>query len=84
MPRVVLPGVLRQHADGASALDVDLPDCLTARHPGLARRIRDEHGELRRFVNVYVDGTDARVGGGLTASVPANAEVLILPSIAGG
>ena len=93
MTRVVLPGVLRQHADGASAIDLDLPDGATVadlldglavRHPGLARRVRDEQGELRRFVNVYVDGTDARAGGGLAASVPASAEVLILPSIAGG
>ena len=93
MSRVVLPGVLRQHADGASAIDLELPDGATVadllddlagRYPALARRVRDERGELRRFVNIYVDGTDARADGGLAAPVPASAEVLILPSIAGG
>ncbi|HZZ96977.1 MAG TPA: ubiquitin-like small modifier protein 1 [Jatrophihabitantaceae bacterium] len=93
MTTVVLPGVLRQHADGAGTVDVelatgatvgDLLDELARRHPALARRVRDERGELRRFVNVYVDGTDARADGGLAAPVPTGAEVLILPSIAGG
>ena len=50
----------------------------------MARRIRDEQGQLRRFVNVYVDGEDARRNGELSAPVPAGAEVLILPSVAGG
>jgi molybdopterin synthase sulfur carrier subunit len=93
MARVVLPGVLRQHADGAGAIDLDLPDGamvadllddLAGRHPALVRRIRDEQGELRRFVNISVDGIDARADGGLAAPVPSSAEVLILPSIAGG
>jgi molybdopterin converting factor small subunit len=93
MTRVVLPGVLRAHAGGAAALDVALPegatlaDLLTAievEHPALVRRIRDEQGELRRFVNVYVDGTEARSSGAATAPVGPHAEVLVLPSIAGG
>jgi sulfur-carrier protein len=93
MTRVVLPGALRQFTDGEAALDVplgddaslgELLDALAARKPALARRIRDEQGELRRFVNIYVDGEDARRSGGLAAPVPDNAEVLVLPSVAGG
>jgi molybdopterin synthase sulfur carrier subunit len=93
MCRVVLPGALRQHSDGRGTLDIelregatlrDLLDALGDQTPALARRIRDEQGELRRFVNVYVDGEDVRRTGGLGAPVPASAEVLVLPSVAGG
>lgn len=89
----MLPGVLRQYSGGASSLDVDtgdgatlaeVLDGLAASAPALTRRIRDERGELRRYVNVYVDGEDVRRSGGLTAPVPARAEVLVLPSVAGG
>jgi len=93
MTRVVVPGALRQFTDGASTVDValadgaslaELLDALAAEKPALTRRIRDEQGELRRFVNVYVNGEDARHSGGLAAAVPADAEVLVLPSVAGG
>jgi molybdopterin converting factor small subunit len=93
MTHVVLPGVLREHAGGASSVDLDLPqpatladllDALAARFPALSRRIRDEQGGLRRYVNVYLDGTDARSSGGLTAPLGPGTEVLVLPSIAGG
>jgi len=57
---------------------------LDGTYPGLKERLCDEQGELRRFVNVYVNGEDARHSGGLAAAVPADAEVLVLPSVAGG
>jgi hypothetical protein len=60
---VSLPGVLRAHADGRAEVVVETEgstttvravlDRLSLDHPGLVRRIRDEQGELRRFVNVY-------------------------------
>jgi molybdopterin synthase sulfur carrier subunit len=89
---VVLPGALRQYTGGASSLSVplesgsltDLLDAVAVSHPALARRVRDERGELRRYVNVYVDGEDARLSGGMSAPVPPGAEVLVLPSVAGG
>ncbi len=93
MTRLVVPGSLRQFTDGESTLDLaladgaslaDLLDVLSAEKPALARRLRDEQGELRRYVNIYVDGEDARRVGGLAAVVPADAEVLVLPSVAGG
>ena len=89
---VVLPGVLADLAGGSKHLDVDPPggtlgdllDALAAEHPLLGRRIRDESGALRRFVNVYVDGDDVRFAGGLGAPVPDGAVVQVLPSVAGG
>ena len=62
----------------------DLLDALAAEHPMLARRIRDETGQVRRFVNVYVDGDDVRFEGGLQTKVRDGAEVQVLPSVAGG
>ncbi len=88
---VLVPGVLRSEVDGASRLAVEAGGTLRAvldeveqRWPRLARRIRDEQGELRRFVNVYVDGVDVRGVGGLDAGVGDGSEVQVLPSVAGG
>jgi len=90
---VVLPGALRQYSGGEASIDLQLADgstlgdlleALAAVQPALTRRLRDEQGELRRFVNVYVDGEDVRTAGGVAAPVPNGAEVLVLPSVAGG
>jgi sulfur-carrier protein len=88
---LVLPGVLRADAGGASRLAVGTAGSLSAvldevgsRWPRLERRIRDEQGRLRRYVNVYVDGEDCRATGGLVTPVPDGAEVQVIPSVAGG
>ena len=90
--QVLLPGVLASLAGGEKHLDVepagstlaDLLDALGEEHPMLCRRIRDETGQVRRFVNVYVDGDDVRFVAGLATPVPAGAVVQVLPSVAGG
>ena len=43
-----------------------------------------EDGELRRFVNLYLNGEDVRFLDGLATAVPAGAELTILPAVAGG
>lgn len=90
--RVLLPGVLADLAGGCRHLEVDVPpgtlaellDALGALHPVLVRRLRDETGRVRRYVNVYVDGADVRGGQGLLTAVRAGAVVHVLPSVAGG
>jgi molybdopterin converting factor small subunit len=90
--QVLLPGALADLAGGAKHLDVDpagdtladLLDEIGGRHPTLGRRIRDETGQVRRFVNVYVDGEDVRWQGGLATAVRDGAVVQVLPSVAGG
>jgi molybdopterin synthase sulfur carrier subunit len=90
--QVVLPGVLADLAGGSKHLDVDpsgntlaaVLDELASRHPMLDRRLRDETGRVRRFVNVYVDGDDVRYLAGLDTTVRDGAQVQVLPSVAGG
>ncbi len=67
---VLVPGALRVDSDGAARLDLpvratlaELLDEVRARWPRLERRLRDERGQLRRYVNIYVDGEDCRPGG---------------------
>jgi sulfur-carrier protein len=90
--QVVLPGVLADLAGGSKHLNVevtgdtvaDLLEALAVEHPLLGRRIRDETGHVRRFVNVYVDGDDVRFSGGLATPVADGTVVQVLPSVAGG
>ncbi|MER5263611.1 MoaD/ThiS family protein [Actinosynnema sp. NPDC002837] len=90
---VLVPGPLRQAAGDQARLEVDLPepatlgallDHLAARYPLLDRRLRDERAGLRRYVNFYVDGEECRRLSGADTSLRPDAEVRILPSVAGG
>jgi sulfur-carrier protein len=69
--------------DGAATL-VELLDSLDADHPGIRRRVLDDDGKLRRFVNVYVGEEDVRFAGGLQTPTPDGATVSIIPAVAGG
>ncbi|WP_369132529.1 ubiquitin-like small modifier protein 1 [Modestobacter sp. I12A-02662] len=91
--RVLLPRLLSDCTGGRTTVDVDLADPATVRalldalateHPVFDRRVRDETGELRRHVNVYVDGEEVRRLDGLATPVPPGAEVMVVQSVAGG
>ena len=94
MITVLVPGVLRAEAGGERKLRIDdadgaatlgsVLDAVAARWPQLERRVRDERGDLRRYVNVYVNGEDSRRLAGLATPVPDGAEIQLLPSVAGG
>jgi molybdopterin converting factor small subunit len=87
-----LPAVLADVAGGQRVLDVDpapasvraLFEALAASQPALERRVRDERGDLRRFVNVYVGDDDVRHLDGQATPLADGDEVWILPSVAGG
>lgn len=90
---VLIPTLLRPLIGDRSSVQVETPavlalaDLLNELHRGypvFARRIRDETGALRRYVNVYVDGEDVRRLAGLATPVPPGAEVMIVQSVAGG
>jgi molybdopterin converting factor small subunit len=90
---VVLPSILQPLAGGQSVLTAPadgpvtvakLLDSVTADFAVLARRLRDETGALRRFVNIYVDGDEVRRLQGLQTEVAPGQEVLVIQSVAGG
>ena len=59
-------------------------ESLEEQYPGLKERLCDEAGELRRFVNVYVNGEDVRFLAGMATALKAGDEVSIVPAVAGG
>ncbi|MBI5949257.1 MAG: MoaD/ThiS family protein [Chloroflexi bacterium] len=69
-------------ADGATLLACI--DGLEATYPGMRDRLMDETGQLRRFVNVYVNGDDVRFMDGLNTALKDRDEVSIVPAVAGG
>ena len=71
---VRIPTILRTYTDGEKAVD--------ARGENLAGLIED--GELRRFVNVYINDEDVRFIGGLEAALSDGDQVVVLPAVAGG
>ena len=88
---VRIPGPLRKitgerevvTADGGGNLQ-EIINRLDQEYPGLKERICDESGEIRRFVNLYVNGEDVRFLSGLETPVKAGDEVSIVPAVAGG
>ena len=95
MPEIslVLPSVLQPLAGGQAVLSAPadgpltvagLLDAVASDYAVLGRRIRDETGALRKFVNIYVDGDEVRRLQGLDTEVLPGQEVLIIQSVAGG
>jgi molybdopterin synthase sulfur carrier subunit len=90
MAQVKIPTPLRKYTGGAGGVEAQggtvsaLIDDLEKRHPGLKERICDESGQVRRFVNIFVNGEDIRFLEHLATPVNAGDEVSIVPAIAGG
>lgn len=59
-------------------------DALDSQYPGLKERLLDETGELRRFVNIYVNGEDVRFQQGVQTPLNSGDEISIVPAVAGG
>ncbi len=59
-------------------------DDLERQFPGLKERLCDERGELRRFVNIYLNDEDIRFAQGRATAVKDGDEISIIPAIAGG
>ena len=88
--KVIIPTPLRKFTSGQEIVEVDaatIADVFTQlenQYPGIKARLCETSGELRRFINVYVDGEDIRFLNQLATGVGPNAEVSIVPAIAGG
>ena len=87
---VRIPTILRTFTGGSAEVNADpgtlreVLASLDAAYPGLAGRIVDDSGNLRRFVNVYVGEEDVRFAAGLDTAVPAGSRVSVIPAVAGG
>ena len=86
---VRIPTILRNYTDGEKSVAGEganlsaLIDDLESSHPGIKERLID-NGDLRRFVNVYVNDEDVRFIGGLEAALSDGDQVVVLPAVAGG
>ncbi len=69
-------------AEGATLGDV--VEHLEGSYPGMRERLCEESGELRRFVNVYINGEDVRFLQGLETALGEGDEISIVPAVAGG
>ena len=90
MPMVRIPTPLRQMTKGTAEVKAagDTVDGVVAdlerQFPGLKERLVDESGELRRFINVYVNEEDIRFLQGQKTALKEADVVSIVPAIAGG
>ena len=87
---VRIPTPLRRMTGGADKVELDVADLsqmidrLESDYPGFKERLLDEEGELRYFVNIYVNGEDIRFDQGLRTSIKSGDEISIVPAVAGG
>jgi sulfur-carrier protein len=87
---VRIPTILRSYTGGAAEVPAsegtlrEVIGGLDAEYPGIAGRILDADGQIRRFVNVYVGDEDVRFADGLDTPVPAGSQVSVIPAVAGG
>jgi len=88
--KVRIPTPLRKLTDGRGEVEGagktigELLDDLEARYPGIKERLCDESGNIRRFVNIYINEEDIRFMQGKDTALSDGDEVSIIPAIAGG
>jgi sulfur-carrier protein len=88
--KVRIPAPLRKITKDQAVVEangVDVQEVLfdlDKNFPGLKEKVFDENGQIRRFINVFVNGEDIRFKEGAKTKVAAGAEVSIVPAIAGG
>jgi len=87
---VQIPTALRRHTDGVASVSCsatnlnELFSALDDKFPELKPHLRDDKGQIRGFLNVYVNEEDIRFLGGPSYAFQEGDEVLLVPSIAGG
>ena len=87
---VRIPTPLRRMTNGEAKVELEsssvgeLVEKLDSSYPGFKDRLVDENGDLRYFVNIYLNGEDVRFLQGLETSTNSGDEVSIVPAVAGG
>ncbi|MCS6850483.1 MAG: MoaD/ThiS family protein [Gemmataceae bacterium] len=87
--RIHIPTPLRQHTDGQAVVEVSgtsvqaALDALGQKYPAITQRLFD-NGQVRRFINLYVNDEDIRYLDNLATPVKDGDELSIIPAVAGG
>src|SRR6266851_360532 len=87
---IEIPTAFRRFTEGAPRVDCSAATIaealneLTSRFPALSRHVRDDQGQIRQFLNVYLNEEDIRFLGGESCALKEGDRVLLVPSIAGG
>ncbi|MGP1385483.1 MAG: MoaD/ThiS family protein [Thainema sp.] len=88
--KVLIPTPLQKFTNNQATIECDggniseLLDALNQSCPGIKERLCNEEGELRRFVNFYVNSEDIRFLDGKNTALNEGDEVSIVPAVAGG
>ena len=88
--KLKIPSPLRRFTNDQSELEVNgnniqkILDELFKAHPDIKNHLVEDDGNLRNFVNIFINGEDIRQKGGMDAEVSNESDVRIIPSIAGG
>ena len=86
---IEIPTAFRRFTAGAPKIDcsaatiAEALNTLTTRFPDLSRHVRGEDGQIRQFLNIYLNEEDIRFLGGESCSLKEGDRVLLVPSIAG-
>ena len=87
---VKIPTPLRKLTNNETSVDAigktieQIVESLDSAYPGMRERLIDDNGDLRHFVNIYLNGEDIRYIDGLKSTVSDNDELSIVPAVAGG
>ena len=87
---VRIPTPLRRLTQGEDKVSVEgeylgeVVDALESQFTGIKDRLCDEAGELRNFVNIYINGEDVRFLNGLKTDTSDGDEISVVPAVAGG
>ena len=87
---VKIPTPLRKLTNNETSVDAvgktieQIIESLDSTYPGMRERLIDDNGDLRHFVNIYLNGEDIRYIDGLKSTVSDNDELSIVPAVAGG
>lgn len=87
---IEIPTAFRRFTEGTPRLETngttvaEALNELVTRFPGLSRHVRDDEGQIRQFINVYLNDEDIRFLGGEASALKDGDKLLLVPSIAGG
>jgi molybdopterin synthase sulfur carrier subunit len=90
MATVLVPTPLRRLTGGQSKVEVNGDDvgalitAIDGQFPGISAKVLDDNGEVKRFINVFVNDDEIRTLQGLATPVKASDKVSIVPAMAGG